>query len=69
MGSAYSATVNPKSQAALADLHKDVDAVTSAKEPLGIAAQELEATIAARGDRKKAYILTARPLTAKQDAL
>ena len=39
-------------------MHKDLDAVTSAKEPLGIAAQELEATIAARaGDRKKAYEL------------
>ena len=39
-------------------MHKDLDAATSAKEPLGIAAQELEATIAARaGDRKKAYEL------------
>src|SRR5262249_42504533 len=33
-------------------------AVTSAREPIAIAAQELEATIAARGgDRKKAYEL------------
>jgi tetratricopeptide (TPR) repeat protein len=47
-----------KAKAMLADVHKDLDAVTSAKEPLGIAAQELEATIAARGgDRKKAYEL------------
>ena len=36
-------------------MHKDLDAVTSSKEPIGIAAQELEATIAARaGDHKKA---------------
>jgi tetratricopeptide (TPR) repeat protein len=39
-------------------MQKDLDAVTSAKEPIGIALQELEATIAARaGDRKKAYEL------------
>ena len=39
-------------------MHKDLSAVTSAKEPMAIAAQELEATIAARGgDRKKAYEL------------
>ncbi|MCU1381758.1 MAG: repeat protein [Acidobacteria bacterium] len=59
MGLAYSATGQAdKAKAALADLHKDLDSVTSPKEPLGIAAQELEATIAARGgDRKKAYEL------------
>jgi len=59
MGLAYSAGgQTDKAKATLADLHKDLDAVTSAKEPLGIAAQELEATIAARaGDRKKAYEL------------
>jgi hypothetical protein len=59
MGLAYSATGHDdKAKATLADLHKDLDAVTSAKEPLGIAAQELEAAIAARGgDRKKAYEL------------
>ena len=59
MGLAYSATGQAdKAKATLADLHKDLDAVTSAKEPLGIAAQELEATIAARAvDRKKAYEL------------
>jgi Tfp pilus assembly protein PilF len=56
IGLAYSATGQAdKAKAALADMHKDLDAVTSAKEPIGIAAQELEATIAARGgDRKKA---------------
>jgi tetratricopeptide (TPR) repeat protein len=59
MGLAYSATGQPdKAKATLADMHKDLDAVTSAKEPLGIAAQELEATIAARaGDKSKAYEL------------
>ncbi|HXI31937.1 MAG TPA: hypothetical protein VNG89_26045 [Vicinamibacterales bacterium] len=42
-------------KATLAEMHKDLSAVTSAKEPIAIAAQELEATIAARGgDRKKA---------------
>jgi tetratricopeptide (TPR) repeat protein len=58
-GLAYSATGQAeKAKAMLAEVHKDLDAVTSAKEPLGIAAQELEATIAARaGDRKKAYEL------------
>ena len=45
-------------RATLADMQKDLDAVTSAKEPLGIGAQELEATIAARGgDKKKGYEL------------
>ena len=55
MGLAYSATGQPdKAKATLADMHKDLDAVTSAKEPLGIAAQELEATIAARaGDHRE----------------
>jgi tetratricopeptide (TPR) repeat protein len=59
MGLAYSANGQPdKAKATLAEMHKDLDAVTSAKEPLGIAAQELEATIAARaGDRKNAYQL------------
>ena len=59
MGLAYSANGQPdKAKATLAEMHKDLDAVTSAKEPLGIAAQELEATIAARGgDQKKAYEL------------
>ena len=59
MGLAYSATGQAdKAKATLADMHKDLDAVTSAKEPLGIAAQELEATIAARaGDKSKAYEL------------
>jgi tetratricopeptide (TPR) repeat protein len=45
-------------KATLADLQKDLSAVTSAREPIAIAMQELEATIAARGgDRKKAYEL------------
>lgn len=59
MGLAYSASGQPdKAKATLAEMHKDLDAATSAKEPIGIAAQELEATIAARaGDRKKAYEL------------
>jgi len=62
MGLAYSATGQAeKAKATLAEMHKDLDAVTSAKEPLGIAAQELEANIAARaGDRKKAYELYAK---------
>ena len=47
-----------KAKATLADMQKDLAAVTSAKEPIAIAAAELEATIAARnGDRKKAYEL------------
>src|SRR5262249_6556548 len=47
-----------KARATLADMQKDLAGVTSAKEPIAIAAQELEATIAARGgDRKKAYEL------------
>ena len=56
MGLAYSASGQAdKAKAALAEMHTDLDAVTSSKEPIGIAAQELEATIAARaGDRKKA---------------
>ncbi len=62
MGLAYSANGQAdKAKATLAELQKDLDAVTSAKEPLGIAVQELEATIAARGgDRKKAYELYAK---------
>jgi tetratricopeptide (TPR) repeat protein len=56
LGLAYSGTGQAdKAKTALADMHKDLDAVTSSKEPIGIAAQELEATIAARaGDHKKA---------------
>ena len=47
-----------RARATLADMHKDLSGVTSAKEPIAIAAQELEATIAARGgDRKKGYEL------------
>jgi tetratricopeptide (TPR) repeat protein len=59
IGLAYAASGQAdKSKATLAEMHKDLDAVTSTKEPIGIAAQELEATIAARaGDRKSAYQL------------
>jgi hypothetical protein len=47
-----------RARATLADMQKDLSGVTSAKEPIAIAAQELAATIAARGgDRKKAYEL------------
>jgi tetratricopeptide (TPR) repeat protein len=47
-----------KAKSTLADMQKDLAAVTAAKEPITIGAQELEATIAARsGDRKKAYEL------------
>jgi tetratricopeptide (TPR) repeat protein len=65
IGLAYSANGQPdKAKATLAEMHKDLDAVTSAKEPLGIAAQELEAAIAARGgDQKKAYELYRKAAT------
>jgi len=53
---AYSATGQAeRAKSARADMQKDLDAVTSSKEPFGIALQELDATIAARGgDHKKA---------------
>ena len=59
MGLAYANTGQlDKAKATLADLHKDLEAVTSSKEPIGIGAQELEAIVTARtGDRKKAYEL------------
>ncbi len=59
MGLAYAAQGQmDQAKATLADLRKDFDAVTTYKEPIGIAVQELEATIAARGgDRKKGYEL------------
>ena len=59
MGLAYAATGQmDQAKATLAEMRKDLEAVTSAKEPIGIGAQELEATIAARaGDRKKGYEL------------
>jgi tetratricopeptide (TPR) repeat protein len=71
MGLAYSANGQPdKAKATLAELHKDLDAVTSAKEPLGIAAQELEAAIAARGgDQKKAYELYRKAATREANIL
>jgi len=44
-----------RAKTTLADMQKDLAGATSAKEPIAIAAQELEATIAARGgDRRKA---------------
>jgi tetratricopeptide (TPR) repeat protein len=47
-----------RAKATLADMQKDLAAVTSSKEPIAIGVQELEATVAARGgDRKKAYEL------------
>ena len=43
-----------KAKATLAEMQKDLEGVTSAREPISIGAQELEAAIAARGgDRKK----------------
>jgi tetratricopeptide (TPR) repeat protein len=59
IGLAYSATgQSAKAKTTLADMQKDLEAVTSAKEPISIGAIELEATIAARGgDRKKGYEL------------
>ena len=59
MGLAYAATGQmDQAKTSLADMHKDLEAVTSAKEPIGIGVQELEAAIAARGgDRKKGYEL------------
>jgi len=58
-GLAFAATgQSEKAKAALGDMRKDLDAVNAAKEPMAIAAQELEAIIAAKaGDRKKAYEL------------
>ena len=65
IGLAQSATGQAdKAKATVAELQKDLDAVTSAKEPIGIALQELEATIAARaGDKKKAYELYRKAAT------
>ena len=58
-GLAYAGTGQlDKAKIALADMQKDLESVTSSKEPIGIGVQELEATIAARGgDRKKGYEL------------
>jgi Tfp pilus assembly protein PilF len=71
MGLAYSANgQTDKAKATLAEMHKDLDAVTSAKEPIGIAAQELEAVIAARaGDRNKAYELYRKAATREANML
>jgi tetratricopeptide (TPR) repeat protein len=47
-----------KARATLADMQKDLESVTSSKEPIGIGVQELEATIATRsGDKKRGYEL------------
>jgi tetratricopeptide (TPR) repeat protein len=47
-----------KGKATLAEMQKDLEGVTSSKEPIGIGVQELEAVIAAKtGDRKKGYDL------------
>ncbi|OLD20045.1 MAG: hypothetical protein AUJ01_04945 [Acidobacteria bacterium 13_1_40CM_3_65_5] len=47
-----------KAKATLAEMQKDLEDVTSAKEPISIGAQELEAVIAARsGDQKTGYEL------------
>src|SRR3954452_18503349 len=65
MGLAYSATGQAdKARATLPHKQKGLDRGTSPKEPLGIAAQELEATIAARsGDKSKAYELYRKAAT------
>ena len=59
IGLAYAATGQmDKAKTTLAEMQKDLEGVTSSKEPIGIGAQELEAAIAARaGDRKKGYEL------------
>jgi hypothetical protein len=56
MGLAYSAIgQSDKAKATLADMRKDLDAIKAGREPIAVAALELEATIAARdGDRRKA---------------
>jgi tetratricopeptide (TPR) repeat protein len=47
-----------KAKATLAEMQKDLEDVTSSKEPISIGAQELEAVIAARsGDQKTGYEL------------
>jgi tetratricopeptide (TPR) repeat protein len=59
IGLAYAATGQmDKAKSTLGDMQKDLEGVTSTKEPIGIGTQELEAAIAARsGDRKKGYEL------------
>jgi tetratricopeptide (TPR) repeat protein len=59
IGLAHSATgQQDRAKAALADLEKLLPAATASREPLAIAAMELQATITARtGDRKQAYEL------------
>jgi tetratricopeptide (TPR) repeat protein len=53
-----------KAKATLAEMQADLEGVTSSKEQLGIGAQELEATIAARGgDKKKAFELYRKAAT------
>jgi len=59
MGLAYVHTGQmDKAKATLADMQKDLEGVTSSKEPIAIGAQELEAQIAAiSGDKKKGFDL------------
>jgi tetratricopeptide (TPR) repeat protein len=59
IGLAYSAKgQSGRARATLADMEKDVAATTATREPIKIAALELEATIVVRdGDRKKGYAL------------
>jgi tetratricopeptide (TPR) repeat protein len=59
MGLAYVHTgQTDKAKSTLAEMQKDLEGVTSSKEPIGIGTQELEAVIAAKtGDRKKGYDL------------
>jgi predicted Zn-dependent protease len=59
IGLAYAATGQPgRARTALADVERDLEAGTATREPITIAAMELQASIAARGgDRKKAYEL------------
>ncbi|HEV2982868.1 MAG TPA: hypothetical protein VGX46_00700 [Vicinamibacterales bacterium] len=59
MGLAYVHTgQTDKAKSTLAEMQKDLEGVTSTKEPIGIGTQELEAVIAAKtGDRKKGYDL------------
>jgi tetratricopeptide (TPR) repeat protein len=62
IGLAYAATGrSDRARAALADMHKDLDAVTATAEPIRIAAMELDASIVARdGNRQKAYAVFRR---------
>src|SRR5205807_2150634 len=59
-----------RAKTTLGEMQKDLSAVTSGKEPIAIAAQELEAAIAARGgDQKKAYELYRKAATREANIL